>query len=86
MVKGRSMERKLYPYIDEEKRTSKVLCFRVTFPIIFTVLLKYSKAINKIIQNIDQIRQKPLLRDPFVTDSLSRFREYGAKPNILDIK
>jgi hypothetical protein len=49
-------------------------------------MLKYSKETNKIIQNIDQIRQKHLEIDPFFTDSLSRFREYGAKPNILDIK
>jgi hypothetical protein len=76
----------LYIYIDAEKRASKIVCFRVTFSITFILMFQYSKATNKIIQNIDHIRQKQLVIDPFFTDSLSRFREYGAKPNILDIK
>jgi hypothetical protein len=86
MVNGRSKESMLYVFIDTEKSNSKIFCFRVTISNIFIVVLMYSKATSKIIQNIDQIRQKQLVIDPLFTDSLSRFREYGAKPNIFDIK
>jgi hypothetical protein len=48
------------------------------------VVPMYSKATNRIIQNIHQIRRRPVIIAAYFADSLPALREYGANPNILN--
>jgi hypothetical protein len=85
MVNERSREHTQNTNIDPEKRTSKIFCCNVTNPLMFTYMLMHSKTTIKSIHNMDHIREKQLRTDPFFGGIFSRFREYGAKPNIFDM-
>jgi hypothetical protein len=85
VVNERNIENMLKEYTDTEKRAFTIFCFTVKFTVMILIMEIYSEATNNIIQIIDQIRHKQIIKIPFIWRSLCSLREYGAKANILDI-
>jgi hypothetical protein len=61
-----------------------IFCFNDKFWEMVLVVTIYSKATNRIIQNMDQIRRRPVTTAAYFEVSLPALREYGANPNILN--